>query len=133
MKALIEKLVALEREAATERGAFLLFALFLREDAPDVWDLLVSAPWIEADKGGALKYLVGKLSEKATPEELTKISRIVVIDQANPALGAIQSAMHVEHGTAEIQNSNFFGLQIKHAYIITSRRAAVKAAGDQPQ
>jgi hypothetical protein len=122
MKALIEKLVTLEREVSAEKSAFLLFALFLREDAPDVWDILVSAPWIEADKGAALKYLAGKLSKVASPEELTKISRIVVIEQSNPALGAMQSAIHVEHGTAEIQNSNFFGLQIKHAYVITSQR-----------
>jgi hypothetical protein len=123
MKPLVEKLATLEREVSAEKGAFLLFALFLREDAPDVWDLLVSAPWIEADKGAAFKYLAGKLSGVATPEELTKISRIVVIEQSNPALAAMQSAMHVEHGTVEIQNSNFSGLQIKHAYVITSQRA----------
>ena len=123
MKALVEKLRTLEREVAEEKGAFLLFALFLREDAPDVWDLLVSAPWIEADKGAALRYLAGKLNLVATPEELTSLSRIVLIDQSNPALGAMQSAMNIEHGTAEVQSSNFFGLQIKHAYVITSRRA----------
>ena len=122
MKVLVEKLVALEQEVSAEKGDFLLFALFLREDALDVWDLLVSAPWIEGDKGGAFRYLAGKLSEKATPDELTKISRIVVIEQSNPALGAMQSAIHIAHGTAEIENSNLFGLQIKHAYVITSRR-----------
>ena len=123
MKALVEKLRKLEQEVATEKGPFQLFALFLREDAPDVWDLLVSAPWIEADKGAALRYLAIKLNESATPQELTILSRIVIIEQANPALAAMQSAMNVEHGSAEIQGSNFFGLQIKHAFVITSRRA----------
>jgi len=125
MKVLVGKLVALEQEVSTEKGAFLLFALFLREDAPEVWDLLVSAPWVETDKGSAFKYLAAKLSKIATPEELTKISRIVVIEQSNPALAALQSAMHIEHGAAEIQNSNFFGIQIKHAYVITSRRPVI--------
>lgn len=123
MKALVEKLQTLERKAAEEKGAFLLFALFLREDAPDVWDLLVSAPWIEVDKGSALRYLAEKLNTVATPEELTSLSRIVLIDQSNPALAAMQSALNIEHGAAEVQSSNFFGLQIKHAYVITSRRA----------
>jgi len=30
--------------------------------------------------------------------------------------------MHVKHGLAEISDSNFFGLAIKHAYLITSQR-----------
>ena len=123
MKALVEKLKALESEVAKEKGAFSLFALFLREDAPDVWDLLVSAPWVESDKGAALKLLAMKLSQMASSEELTKLSRIVVIEKSNPALAAFHSAMRIEHGTAEIKNSSFFGLQIKHAYVITSQRA----------
>jgi hypothetical protein len=123
MKALVDKLRTLEQEIAAEKGPFLLFALFLREDAPDVWDLLVSAPWIEQDKGAALHYLAGKLNAVATPEELTTISRIVIIEQSNPALVAMQSAIESEHGNVEIQDSNFFGLQIKHAFVITSRRA----------
>ena len=125
MKALVEKLRTLEREVAEEKGAFLLFALFLREDAPDVWDLLASAPWIEADKGAALRYLAKKLNAVASPEELTTLSRIVLIDQSNPALAAMQSSLNIEHGAAEVQSSNFFGLQIKHAYVITSRRAGI--------
>jgi hypothetical protein len=56
-----------------------------------------------------------------------KLSRIVIIDSANPALGALQQAIHVEHGTAEIRDSNFFGLQIKHAFLITSKRLPEKA------
>ena len=123
MKLLIEKLAKLEQEVASEKGAVLLFALFLREDAPDIWDLLVSAPWVEDDKGAALKYLAGKLSAIATPEELLRISRMVVIEPSNPALAALQSTIHVEHGSAEVQNGHFFGLPIKHAYIITSQQA----------
>ena len=126
MNALVEKLRTIERQAAEEKGAFFLFALFLREDAPDVWDLLVSAPWVEADKSSALRYLAGKLNSIATPEELTSLSRIVLIDQSNPALAAMQSAFNIEHGAAEVQSSNFFGLEIKHAYVITSRRAATQ-------
>jgi hypothetical protein len=124
MKAFAEKLRPVEQEMANERGPFLLFALFLREDAPNLWDLLVSAPWIESDKADALHYIVAKLQTVASAEELGKLSRIAIIEKSQPALAAIQSAIHVEHSLAEIQNSNFFGLDIKHAYIITSRREA---------
>ena len=43
----IEKFRKFMEEAASERGAFTAFALFLREDAPGVWDLVVSAPWLK--------------------------------------------------------------------------------------
>lgn len=122
MKDIAEKLMQAEQQISKEKGRFLLFALFLREDAPDLWDLLVSADWIETNKGEALRYITGKLKGFAEPTELSKLSRIVIIEQTNPALAAIQSAFHVEHSVAEVQSSNFFGLQIKHAYIITSRR-----------
>jgi hypothetical protein len=122
MNELAEKLRSLEPQIASEQGPFALFALFLRDNAPDLWDLLVSAPWIEVDKGSALRYIVSKLKEAITAAELTSLSRVVIIDGNNPALNAIHSAIHVEHGIAEVQESIFFGLRIKHAYIITSKR-----------
>jgi hypothetical protein len=122
MKEITEKLRSLEQNISEEKGSFLLFALFLREDAPDRWDLLVAAPWIPKNKNTALKYFSNKLVQTLSQKELLKLSRIAIIEPDEPALSAIQQAMHVEHGLAEIKDSNFFGLQIKHAYIITSRR-----------
>lgn len=123
MKNFAEKLRVVEQQIAQEKGSFLLFALFLRDGAPNLWDLLVSASWIDEDKEEALRYIVPKIQSVATSEELANLSRVAIIEQNNPALSALQSAIHVEHGIAEIQNSNFFGLQIKHAYIITSMAA----------
>lgn len=122
MKQFAEKLAEVEKQIALEKGPFLLFALFLREDAPDLWDLLVSAPWIEANKGDALRYLVPKLKAVGTPDELAHLSRIAIIEKDQSALSALQSAFRIENSIVEVKDSNFFGLQIKHAYIITSRR-----------
>ena len=122
MKKLTEKLAEAELEIAKEKGDFFLFALFLREDAPNLWDLLVSASWIELDKGGALRHIAKVIQSKLSKEELTLLSRISIIDRSNPALEALASGFHLEHGLAEVRDSNFFGLAIKHAYIITSRR-----------
>jgi hypothetical protein len=122
MKDIAEKLKEKEEEMSREKGRFLLFALFLREDAPDLWDLVVAAPWIKRDKAQALSYIASKVREALGPEQLTKLSRIVLIDEENPALDALQPTLHVEHGMLETQNTSFSGLPIKHAYIITSRR-----------
>lgn len=122
MKNLIAKFVTLEREMAQEKDDFALFALFLREDVPDRWDLVVSAPWLSPNAKETLDYLVGKIKPRLKESELLMLSRIVVVPASDPALRTIHSALNVEHGTVEVANSNFFGLLIKHAYIITSKR-----------
>jgi hypothetical protein len=123
MKELVEKLTAIEKETSADRGEYDLFALFLREDSSNKWDILVSASWVNDNKEDALKYLAQKIQNAFTPDELFQISRIVIIERNNPALPALQQAIRVEHGTAEIKDSNLFGLQIKHAFLITSRRS----------
>jgi len=120
MKDIAERLRLKEQEMAAEKGPFAFFALFLRDDAPDLWDLVVSAPWIEADKGEALGYIASKVREALSPEEVTKLSRIALIDGSNPALKVVQQAIHVEHGLTDVQDSVFFGLPVRHAYIVTS-------------
>jgi hypothetical protein len=122
MKEITEKLVRAEQEMAAEKGAFLLFAVFLREDAPDVWDLVVASSWIARDKSDSLRYISDKVRSVLDASELVKLSRIVLIEPDSPALAAFQQAIHVEHGIAEIKDSDFSGLRIKHAYLITSRR-----------
>jgi hypothetical protein len=123
MREIAQKLVNVEKEVSLEKGAFTLFALVLREDAPDLWDLLVAAPWIKANKEDAMKYITAKIKKVLTPQELMTLSRIVVIEQDNPFLEAFHQAVHVEHGLMEVQHSVFSGLPIEHAYIITSQRA----------
>jgi len=129
MKQVVEKLVSLENEVSREKGKLSLFALFLREDMEDRWDLVVSAPWLEGNKKETLSYLADKIKLCLDPEELLSLSRIVFIDADNPALDTVHRAIQVEHGTAEVTNSDFFGLHIKHAYIITSKRANPRESG----
>jgi hypothetical protein len=125
MKELVNKFIELERKVSQEKGDFALFALFLREDALDKWDLIVAAPWIESDRKKALPYIANQIQKTLKPEELSLLSRIVLIDHDNPALESINRALHIEHDGANVQDTNFFGLQIKHAYIITSQRLNV--------
>jgi hypothetical protein len=80
------------------------------------------------DRKNALYYIANKIQERFTPEELSRLSRVVLIDQTNPGLDAIHQAVSIEHGVADIQNRNFFGLPIKHANIITSQKPDLKLA-----
>ena len=125
MREIVDALRGAEREMATERGPFLLLALFLREDAPDRWDVVVSAPWVEQDRAGALRYISSKLGESLAEAQLTQISRVVLVDPSHPAMKSLQSTVSVtDGGLLEIKGSVFFGLEIRHAYFITAQRLA---------
>jgi hypothetical protein len=121
MRQLIEKLVTLEGEITIEKGPLNFFGLFLREEAPNKWDVVVSAPWLEENQEEGLAYVANQLQSHLDLQELLSLSRIVVIDHDNPGLESIQKTITVEHGVVEFVDRTFFGLEIKHAYIITSR------------
>jgi hypothetical protein len=121
MRDLVEKLRGLEQVLTDEKGPFNLFALFLREDAPDVWDLVVAADWIEHDQSRALAAISKRVRAFLRPDEITRISRVVIVERTDPTVKAIASAMSISHGVSEVANSNFFGLAIKHAFIITAQ------------
>ena len=125
---LVNSFVRLESEIAKERGDFVLFALLSREDLPDRWDLIVSAPWIR-DRDEALKYLVQKIQSTIGAPVLTDLSRIVFANFGDQAVQNLNRAFHVEHGMFEVKDSNILGLPIKHGFIITSKRPRAAAAG----
>ncbi len=120
MRGIADKLRTVEQQLAEQQGRFALFALFLREGSPEVWDLVVSAPWMTKNESESLKIVATMVQESLAPEELTTISRIVVVDASDPQVAAIRKAVKTEHGVAEVSQSTFFGLDIRHAYIITS-------------
>lgn len=124
---LIEKFARLEAEIAQERGDFAFFALFMREDVPDRWDLIISAPWVGEDKRGAVDYLIDQIKSKLGKEDLIWLSRIVPADPDHVEVQDLNRAIQVEHGNVEVRDSNFFGQAIKRAHIITSKLPSAPA------
>lgn len=122
MKNLIDKLQLLETEISQKQGDFSLFALLLREDAQNKWDLVASASWFWSDKKKTLDYLAKKLRSRLTSDEFLTLSRIVLIKESDPTLHALHQAFQVHHTPIEVQDRNLFGLQIQRGYIFTSRR-----------
>jgi len=122
MKDIATKLRDVEEKMSKDKGAFNLFALFMREDAENKWDLLVSSKWISKNKSKSLKYIASNVQNALTQKELVKISRIIIIDNDNSALDVIHQSLATEHSITEIRNCIFFGLSIQHAYIITSQK-----------
>ncbi|MEN8216233.1 MAG: hypothetical protein ABFS56_07620 [Pseudomonadota bacterium] len=122
MNKLNQKMLKIEKYLANQKGEFKLFALFLRDGSPGKWDVLVSARWIDANKQQALKIITEQLTTKLNKEELISLSRVVVINQDNEALSAINQFLPVGKKIAEIHDKNFFGLDIKEAFFISPSR-----------
>jgi hypothetical protein len=123
MKDLINKFAELEREISAEKGDFTLFGVFLREDAPDLWDVVIAASWFGEDKREDLKYIIGEINKKLTNEDRTKLSRVVLLDNKDGFVQNITSVLGAEHTITEFVGCVFNNVFIKHGYIITSRRA----------
>lgn len=119
----VEKLRRVMEKISAEKGEFVLFGLFLREEAPDKWDLVLSAPWLEKGKLRGLGEFVEKAASIVGKQEFLNLSRIVTLNQDDPSLDAILRKIRVDNGPVEIWDSNFFGLEIKHAYILRAKRA----------
>lgn len=116
-----ERFVGLEKRISNEIGDLALFALVLRQGSEDKWDLLISASWIEPNKGEALRSFV-RMYSRGRPGEWEKISRLVLLDPRDPAVLGFQNFVGVEHGWLELQNCVVEGIHVEHAYVVTSRK-----------
>src|SRR5207245_10090210 len=94
----------------------------------DLWDSHVYAPWAGENKRSVVDYFVGQIKSRLGEQGLTSLSRIVVIDPQDAAVQALKHTIQIEHGRVEVRDSTFFGLTVKHAYIITSQRPQAPAA-----
>ena len=119
----IEKFRRVMKDISAERGEFVFFGLFLREEALDEWDLVISAPWLETGKLKALGEFVEKVTTIAGKQELLTLSRIVTLDHNDPNLEAVLKTVQVDNGPLELWHPDFFGLDIKHAYILRAKRS----------
>ena len=122
----VEKFGRLELELAQDRGDFVLFALFTREEVPDRWHLMVSAPWLDKDKRRAVNYMVDQIKSKLGVEYLIQLTRIIVIDPESAEVQDLVRSIAVEHGAVEhgkvrIRDDDFFGVRVEDARIITAK------------
>lgn len=125
MRVIAEKMITVEQELASEYGDFTLFALFLRENSPGLWDVIVSAPWLDENKKEGMDKVVAKINAHLTKEELLRLTRIVIVEHDHPDLHELE---HFEFAEAtkliEAKNDNLLGQDIKQAFFIPLKQAA---------
>jgi hypothetical protein len=117
-----EKLIDVLNEIIAEKGELSLFGLFLRREAPNVWDLIVASPWIEKNRSKAMRYLADKVKAHLTSDELLSLSRIVILESHYPVLEAIFNAIPAGKEKAVFRNEDFLGLEIRRGYVLKAKR-----------
>jgi len=126
MKSLVEK-VRSSLPALDKHGLIYLYALFEREDATGKWDIVLSSEWSDKDATSANKLVSSEVVPLLNREELAALSRVIVIPSTAPAITAMSSAINVDEGSLEVQDCNFSGLQIKHAFVFRCKRPISKS------
>jgi hypothetical protein len=115
-------------EIIAEKGDLSFFALFLREGIEDRWDLLVSASWLDRDKAVGRRYLTRKLIAKLSDREIVELSRIVIIERADPGLRKLLNEITVENGEIrELKDLQFAGQSLSRAMIFAANSEAFAA------
>ena len=122
MKKLISKLQDIELELSKEFGELRLFALFLRNDSPNRWDLLVSAEWTDDDRYSGLSIVSKKLQKHLIANEIILISGIVMVLPDYPILDVALDACEVKHGFVDVPPYLFSEYDIERAFFITAQR-----------
>ena len=126
--ALVDDLVGLEADLATERGDFSFFGLVLREGASR-WHLVVSAPWLD-DEGmrSGLDEIAKRLRGGVDPEQFRLISAIIVLEEGDPVRIAFRNLAEVEHDRIRYEEVETPSISIEKMYVITNRCSLNPAA-----
>lgn len=110
-------------ELEQENGKVLLFALFLRADALDKWDLLISASWLDSSSFKAYDLVAAAIRRQLEASEIVKLDRFVILDPSDPTVLFLQSTYPVPNGS--IKNvtdcaplTDRFGFPIKQASVL---------------
>jgi len=129
LASLLKKLLKLERECSIEKGPFTVFGLFLREEAPNRWDLVVSADWLDRDDRSLLVYLARKMTALLASSERIMVARIAIMSPKDDFIQTVLDSVRIEHGLEQLGQGEFGQVSIERAFVITSlRRTRAKRA-----
>src|SRR5258708_22698311 len=94
---LIAHLERVRRQLDAEKGKFSFFALFRRPDSTD-FELMISAPWLHAEKMRGLAQVAKQVYSDDLPRSWwSRIARIVTLDESDPNHRALMAAIAPAH------------------------------------
>ncbi len=108
-----------------EHEPITVFALFLREDPLEKWDIVVSALWLNSNERSSYDIVASKIQENLNSSELVQLSRVVILDTTDPAIAFLQDKFSITNGHIEEFSgeafSDRFGFTIKKTFLLRCR------------
>ncbi|WP_353569874.1 hypothetical protein [Candidatus Albibeggiatoa sp. nov. BB20] len=124
MKELLKKFQKAAQQVSDLKGSFDLFGLFLREEAPNRWDLLISADWAKEDEAAAINLLIEYLRKELSDKEILLLSKIVVLDEYDSILNTTNQMTIMKDNIVTLSDTVFSGIPIKKAYILAAQNTS---------
>jgi hypothetical protein len=129
MKAILDKLKTVLLALEEEHGPILVFALFLRTDPLEKWDIVIAASWLNPNELSSYKMVNSKIQEILSPSEFVQLARIVILSDQDPVVSFLQDTETVTNGHfGEVPGEVFtdkFGFNIKQAYLLRCQKFKV--------
>lgn len=127
MKTILEKLKGVVLALEKEYGPILVFALFLRVDPLEKWDIVVSASWLDPSDITSYNAIASKIQATLSTSELVQLARIVILSDRDPVVAFLQDSETITNGHfGEVSGDLFtekFGFAIKRAYLLRCQKA----------
>ena len=126
MSEFVDKLIAVERELSAEKGGFSFFGLLERvridAKAAKQYDLVVAAPWLDADSDVQLHSLISVVTHALTSDEWRNISAVVILPVDHPGIVNMNTMLSAEHSHIDQSDNIVNGFKMKSGLVITSKR-----------
>jgi hypothetical protein len=118
LEVLAKKLTDVANKIKADRGPLEFVGLFLRDDSPDLWDLVVAAPWLEADERESFEYLATQVRGSLADDELAELSRIVILEHEGAMLRFFLETFENQTGLADVHYVAEGGAIVRQVYVI---------------
>jgi hypothetical protein len=115
-----------------KRGPFTLFALVMRTESIGMWDLVVSASWIEAARLKELKTFVELLTEAIGTDALKSFARVVTLPSSHPAVRFLVDNVPVEDGEVRMKSTDLSELEIEEVIVLRAVSGARRRSARKP-
>ena len=124
-KRLLWHLALVERDLSGKYGGFSLFGMCQRENTlADLWDLIVSAPWLTPNVIASDNIVFDALQQHLEKDELFSLDAVPMFAPEDPRIQEIQDEYEVEHGLIDLGQCQLFDMDMERVYLITAKRRA---------
>lgn len=131
MKELLDKLKIVVQSLEEKYGTMSFFALFLRENSFQKWDILVSASWLSSSENKSYERVISEIQSALGSDGLLQFARVVILDSVDPAVSFLQEVCPLTNGGFKEAPKDFsleslsskFGFVIERAYLLRCQKS----------